>query len=43
MRIVRYRHQGEVGFGIMEDETVAAIAPHPFGAFEYTGERFPVE
>jgi 2-keto-4-pentenoate hydratase/2-oxohepta-3-ene-1,7-dioic acid hydratase in catechol pathway len=43
MRIVRYRHQGEVGFGIMEDDTVAAIAPHPFGAFEYTGERFPVE
>jgi 2-keto-4-pentenoate hydratase/2-oxohepta-3-ene-1,7-dioic acid hydratase in catechol pathway len=43
MRIVRYRHQGEVGFGIMEDETVAAIAPHPFGAFEYTGERFPAE
>src|SRR5215207_4006047 len=42
MRIVRYSHQGDVGFGIHEDETVAAIGPHPFGAFEYTGQRFPV-
>ena len=39
MRIVRYSRQGEVGFGILEGETVAAISPHPFGAFEYTGER----
>ena len=39
MRIVRYSHQGDVGFGIHEDETVATIAPHPFGAFEYTGQR----
>jgi 2-keto-4-pentenoate hydratase/2-oxohepta-3-ene-1,7-dioic acid hydratase in catechol pathway len=43
MRIVRYSRQGDVGFGILEgDETVAAISPHPFSAFEYTGERFPV-
>jgi 2-keto-4-pentenoate hydratase/2-oxohepta-3-ene-1,7-dioic acid hydratase in catechol pathway len=41
MRIVRYRHDGEVGFGVLEDETVAAIDPHPFGPFQYTGERFP--
>ncbi len=41
MRIVRYSHQGEVGFGVQEDETVAAISPHPFGAFEYTGQRLP--
>src|SRR5918994_3124647 len=41
MRIVRYSHQGEVGFGVHEDETVAAITPHPFGAFQYTGERLP--
>ena len=39
MQIVRYSHQGEVGFGVHEDETVAAISPHPFGAFEYTGQR----
>ena len=41
MRIVRYSHQGEVGFGVHEDENVAAITPHPFGAFQYTGERLP--
>ena len=41
MRIVRYSHQGEVGFGVHEDETVAEISPHPFGAFEYTGQRLP--
>jgi 2-keto-4-pentenoate hydratase/2-oxohepta-3-ene-1,7-dioic acid hydratase in catechol pathway len=41
VRIVRYSHQGEVGFGVHEDETVAAISPHPFGAFEYTGQRLP--
>ena len=43
MRIVRYSHRGEVGFGILEGETIAPIAPHPFAAFEYTGERFPVQ
>src|SRR4030095_9141891 len=41
MRIVRYSRQGDVGFGILEGEDVAAISPHPFGAFEYTGDRFP--
>ena len=39
MRIVRYSRQGDVGFGILEDEAVAAISPHPFGAFEDTGQR----
>ena len=43
MRIVRYSHQGDVGFGVHEDETVAPISPHPFGAFEYTGERVPAD
>src|ERR687888_532612 len=41
MRIVRYGREGKVGFGILEDETVAAVGPHPFGPFQYTGERFP--
>jgi 2-keto-4-pentenoate hydratase/2-oxohepta-3-ene-1,7-dioic acid hydratase in catechol pathway len=42
MRIVRYSRQGDVGFGILEgEETVAAIGPHPFAAFEYTGQRYP--
>jgi 2-keto-4-pentenoate hydratase/2-oxohepta-3-ene-1,7-dioic acid hydratase in catechol pathway len=39
MRIVRYGRQGDVGFGVLEGDTVAGIGPHPFGAFEYTGER----
>jgi 2-keto-4-pentenoate hydratase/2-oxohepta-3-ene-1,7-dioic acid hydratase in catechol pathway len=39
MRIVRYSRQGDVGFGILEGDTVAPVSPHPFGAFEYTGER----
>ena len=38
MRIVRYSRQGDVGFGVLEGETVAPISPHPFGAFEYTGD-----
>ena len=41
MRIVRYSRKGDVGFGILEGETVAEISPHPFAAFEYTGQRFP--
>jgi 2-keto-4-pentenoate hydratase/2-oxohepta-3-ene-1,7-dioic acid hydratase in catechol pathway len=41
MRIVRYSRQGEVGFGILEGETVSPIGPHPFGAFEYTGQELP--
>jgi 2-keto-4-pentenoate hydratase/2-oxohepta-3-ene-1,7-dioic acid hydratase in catechol pathway len=43
LRIVRYRHDKEVGFGVLEDTTVAAITPHPFGPFQYTGARVPLE
>jgi 2-keto-4-pentenoate hydratase/2-oxohepta-3-ene-1,7-dioic acid hydratase in catechol pathway len=43
MRIVRYSRQGDVGFGILEGDTVAAISPHPFGDFQYSGERYPTE
>ncbi len=39
MRICRYRHEREVGFGVLEDGSVAAITPHPFGPFQYTGTR----
>lgn len=39
MRIIRYRHGDDVGFGVLEDGTVATISPHPFGAFQYTGTR----
>ncbi|HZD02312.1 MAG TPA: fumarylacetoacetate hydrolase family protein [Actinomycetes bacterium] len=43
MRIVRYRHGHDVGFGVLEDGTVAAISPHPFGSFKYTGTRLPLD
>jgi 2-keto-4-pentenoate hydratase/2-oxohepta-3-ene-1,7-dioic acid hydratase in catechol pathway len=43
MRIVRYRHGNEVGFGVLEDTTVAAIRPHPFGPFQYSGTRLPLD
>jgi 2-keto-4-pentenoate hydratase/2-oxohepta-3-ene-1,7-dioic acid hydratase in catechol pathway len=39
MRIVRYSHEGQMSFGVLEDETIAAITPHPFAPFEYSGER----
>jgi 2-keto-4-pentenoate hydratase/2-oxohepta-3-ene-1,7-dioic acid hydratase in catechol pathway len=39
MRIVRYSHEGEMSFGVLEGEAVAAITPHPFAPFEYSGER----
>jgi 2-keto-4-pentenoate hydratase/2-oxohepta-3-ene-1,7-dioic acid hydratase in catechol pathway len=39
MRIVRYSHDGQMSFGVLEGETIAAITPHPFAPFEYSGER----
>jgi 2-keto-4-pentenoate hydratase/2-oxohepta-3-ene-1,7-dioic acid hydratase in catechol pathway len=42
MRICRYRHGREVGFGVLENGSLAAIGPHPFGPFQYTGTRLPV-
>jgi 2-keto-4-pentenoate hydratase/2-oxohepta-3-ene-1,7-dioic acid hydratase in catechol pathway len=39
MRIVRYSHDGQLSFGVLEGKTIAAITPHPFGPFEYSGER----
>src|SRR5262245_27161807 len=43
MRICRYRHDREVDFGVLEGESVAAIDPHPFGPFQYTGVRLPLD
>jgi 2-keto-4-pentenoate hydratase/2-oxohepta-3-ene-1,7-dioic acid hydratase in catechol pathway len=43
VRIARYSRQGQVGFGVLEGDTVAAIGPHPFGAFQYSGERFGLD
>jgi 2-keto-4-pentenoate hydratase/2-oxohepta-3-ene-1,7-dioic acid hydratase in catechol pathway len=43
MRIVRYSHDGEMSFGVLEDQAVAQITPHPFAPFEYTGERVALD
>jgi 2-keto-4-pentenoate hydratase/2-oxohepta-3-ene-1,7-dioic acid hydratase in catechol pathway len=43
MRIVRYSHGGQMGFGVLEDEHVAPITPHPFAPFEYSGERLTAD
>ncbi len=42
MRVARFSRHGQVGFGVLEGEEVAVIGPHPFGAFRYSGERFPL-
>jgi 2-keto-4-pentenoate hydratase/2-oxohepta-3-ene-1,7-dioic acid hydratase in catechol pathway len=39
MRIVRYSHDGQMSFGVLEGETIAAITPHPFAPFQYSGDR----
>jgi 2-keto-4-pentenoate hydratase/2-oxohepta-3-ene-1,7-dioic acid hydratase in catechol pathway len=43
MRIVRYSHGGQMSFGVLEDEHVAPITPHPFAPFEYSGERLTAD
>jgi 2-keto-4-pentenoate hydratase/2-oxohepta-3-ene-1,7-dioic acid hydratase in catechol pathway len=43
LRICRYRHGREVGFGVLENGSLAVIGPHPFGPFQYTGTRLPVD
>jgi 2-keto-4-pentenoate hydratase/2-oxohepta-3-ene-1,7-dioic acid hydratase in catechol pathway len=43
MRIVRYSHDGQMSFGVLEGETIAAITPHPFAPFEYSGERLALD
>jgi 2-keto-4-pentenoate hydratase/2-oxohepta-3-ene-1,7-dioic acid hydratase in catechol pathway len=39
MRIARFSTEGAVSFGVMEDDSIAAIAAHPFGELRFTGER----
>ena len=41
MRIVRYSHDDQVEFGILEGEAIEPISPHPFGPFQYTGKQVP--
>ncbi len=43
MRIVRFVKDGEVAFGVLEeDDTVAVVSAHPFGSVQLTGDKLPV-
>ena len=42
MRYVRFRYDNKISFGILEDETVRVITPHPFADWRETGELFPL-
>jgi 2-keto-4-pentenoate hydratase/2-oxohepta-3-ene-1,7-dioic acid hydratase in catechol pathway len=42
MRIARFSHDGDVSFGVVEDDTVAQITAHPFAPVEFTGGRAPL-
>jgi 2-keto-4-pentenoate hydratase/2-oxohepta-3-ene-1,7-dioic acid hydratase in catechol pathway len=40
MRIARFSTDDGMSFGVIEEDSVAAIAAHPFGELRFTGERF---
>jgi 2-keto-4-pentenoate hydratase/2-oxohepta-3-ene-1,7-dioic acid hydratase in catechol pathway len=42
MRIARFSTDDGVSFGVIEDDSIAAIAAHPFGELRFTGHRFPL-
>jgi 2-keto-4-pentenoate hydratase/2-oxohepta-3-ene-1,7-dioic acid hydratase in catechol pathway len=42
MRIARFATDEGVSFGVVEENTVAAIAAHPFGELTFTGQRHPL-
>lgn len=42
MRIARFSTDDGMSFGVVEENTVAAIAAHPFGDLTFTGQRFPL-
>jgi 2-keto-4-pentenoate hydratase/2-oxohepta-3-ene-1,7-dioic acid hydratase in catechol pathway len=42
MRIARFSTDDGVSFGVVEDDSIAAIAAHPFGEVRFTGARFPL-
>jgi 2-keto-4-pentenoate hydratase/2-oxohepta-3-ene-1,7-dioic acid hydratase in catechol pathway len=40
VRIARFTKDGDLFFGVVEDEeTIATVAAHPFGEIQFTGER----
>lgn len=43
MRIARFTKDGDLSFGVVEDDdTIATVAAHPFGEIQFTGERQPL-
>ena len=42
MRIARFSVEGEVSFGVVEADEVAALTSHPFGPLAFSGERYPL-
>ncbi|HEY0542057.1 MAG TPA: fumarylacetoacetate hydrolase family protein [Actinoallomurus sp.] len=43
MRIARFTKDGDLSFGVVEDDdTIATVAAHPFGEIQLTGERQPL-
>ncbi|HEY8479339.1 MAG TPA: fumarylacetoacetate hydrolase family protein, partial [Spirillospora sp.] len=43
MRIARFSTDDGMAFGVVEENTIAAIAAHPFGELTFTGQRFPLD
>ncbi|MFI0450418.1 fumarylacetoacetate hydrolase family protein [Actinomadura sp. 6N118] len=42
MRIARFSAEDGMSFGVVEENTIAAVAAHPFGELAFTGQRFPL-
>ncbi|KAB2342438.1 fumarylacetoacetate hydrolase family protein [Actinomadura rudentiformis] len=42
MRIARFSAEDGMSFGVVEENTIAAVAAHPFGELTFTGQRFPL-
>ncbi|MFC5751737.1 fumarylacetoacetate hydrolase family protein [Actinomadura rugatobispora] len=42
MRIARFATDEGMSFGVVEENTVAAVAAHPFGELTFTGQRLPL-
>ena len=41
-RFVRFAHRGTPRYGVVDDTDISLIEPHPFGAWERTGDRIDV-
>jgi 2-keto-4-pentenoate hydratase/2-oxohepta-3-ene-1,7-dioic acid hydratase in catechol pathway len=43
VRIARFSVDGDVSFGIVEGDEVAALVSHPFAPVSFTGDRYPLD